>query len=60
MIVNANSIVQHVTQNKNGITIYVNVNARLFLSVKKIIIAHYCRCTLMQINAHVFVKIVSI
>ena len=34
----ANSMVQHVIQNKNGIIKQVNVNVRIFLSVKKFIV----------------------
>ena len=45
-----NSIAQHVIYNKNGITKYINVNAKIFIRVKRIIIG---------ILAHVFVKIVS-
>ena len=45
VIVNANLIVQHVIQIKNGVTKHVNVNA------KKIIV---------EIQVHVFVRIVNI
>ena len=48
--VNANSIVKHVIQNKNGVIKHVNVNVRI-ISVEKIIIG---------ILAHVFVRIISI
>ena len=51
MAVNANLIVQHVTQFKNGIKKHVNVNANIIVSAKKIIIG---------ILTHVFVEIVSI
>ena len=37
MIVNANSIAQHVIQNKNGIIKHVNVNVKIIISVEKII-----------------------
>ena len=51
VIVNANSIVQHVFQVKNGIIKHVNVNVKIITSVKKII---------FRILPHVFVRIVSI
>ena len=35
VIVNTNSIEQHVVQNKNGIVKNVNVNVKIFLKVKK-------------------------
>ena len=38
VIVNANSIVQHLIQIKNGITKHVNVNIKLIISSKKIIV----------------------
>ena len=50
MIANANSIVQHVIQKKNGIIKHVNVNVKVIKSVKKI---------LLGILAHVFVRIVN-
>ena len=50
VIVNANSIVQHAIQIKNGIIKEVNVNVKV-ISVKKIIAV---------ILAHVFVKIANI
>ena len=50
-IVNANSIVQDVIEIKNGITKYANVNAKIMVLAKKIIVG---------ILAHVFVRIVSI
>ena len=50
VIVNANSIVQHVIRMKNRI-IHVNVNVKIIVSAKKIIVG---------ILAHVFVGIVSI
>ena len=43
MILNANSIVQHVIQIKNGIIKHANVNVKIIISVKKIpdgILAH--------------------
>ena len=51
MTVNANSIVQHVIQNKNGIIKRVIVNLKNKISAKKIIVG---------VLAHVFVRIVSI
>ena len=48
--VNANPIVQHVIQIKNGIMKYVNVNVKVIASAKKIIVA---------ILAHVLVRIAS-
>ena len=51
MIVNANSIVQHVIQIKNGIIKHVNVNVKIIVHAKKIIVG---------ILAHVFVRIASI
>ena len=51
MIVNANSIVQHVIQIKNGIIKHLNVNVKIIMSAKKIIVG---------ILANVFVRIVSI
>ena len=47
VIVNANSIVQHVIQSKNGIIKDVNVNVKNIVSVKNIIVG---------ILAHVFVE----
>ena len=44
MIVNANSIVQYVIQNKNGIKKHVNVNVKIVVSAKKIIVASTCIC----------------
>ena len=35
MVVNANSIVQHVIQIKNGITKHVNVNVKVIVHAKK-------------------------
>ena len=49
--VNANSIVQHVIEIKNGILKHANVNVKIIISTKKIITG---------ILAHVFVRIVSI
>ena len=51
MIVNANSIVQLAIQITNGITKLVNVNVKVTIHAKKIIVG-----TL----AHVFVRIASI
>ena len=39
VILNANSILQHVIQIKNGITKHVNVNVQIIVSAKKIIVA---------------------
>ena len=47
MIVNANSIVQHVIQIKNGIIKHVNVNVKIIVSAKEIIVG---------ILAHVLVR----
>ena len=41
MIVNVNSIVQHVIQIKNGIINQVNVIAKITVNVKKIIVGIY-------------------
>ena len=38
VIVNANSVVQHVIQIKNGIIDYVNVNVKIVVSIKKNIV----------------------
>ena len=51
MIVNPNSVVQHVIQNKNGMLKHVNMNVKIIISVKKIIAG---------ILAHVFLRMVSI
>ena len=51
VILNGNSIVQHIIQIKNGILINVNVSLKSVISAKKIIAG---------ILAHVFVTIVSI
>ena len=51
VIVNANAIVQHVIQNKNGITKPVNVNVKIIVSAKKVIVG---------VLGHVLVRIVSI
>ena len=51
MLVNENSIVQHVIQIKNGIIKYVNVTVKIINSVTKSIVG---------ILPHVFVRIVSI
>ena len=48
---NGNSIVQHVIQIKNGIMKHVNVNVKIIISVKKIIVG---------ILAHVFVRTANI
>ena len=50
MIINANTIVQHVIQVKNGITKHVNVNLKINVTAKKIMVG---------ILAHLFVRIVS-
>ena len=50
-ILNANSIVQLVIQIKNGIMNHVNVNVKIIISTKTIIVG---------ILAHVSVRIVSI
>ena len=49
MIVNVNSIAQYVIQVKNGIIKHVNVNVKIIVSARKIIIG---------ILAHVFVRMV--
>ena len=51
VIVNANSIVQHVIQIKNRIMKHVNVNVKIIINTKKIVVG---------ILAHVFVRIESI
>ena len=51
MIINANSIVQHVIQIKNRTIKHVNVNVKIIVSEKKIVIG---------ILAHVFMRMVSI
>ena len=51
VILNANSIVQYVVQIKNGIIMHVNVNVKIIVHAKKIIIG---------ILAHVVVRITSI
>ena len=51
VMVNANSIVQHVIRIKNGIIQHVNVNVKIIVSTKQIILG-----TL----PHVFVRIASI
>ena len=51
MIINSNSIVQLVIQNKNRIMINVNLSVKSIAHVKKII---------ARILAHVFVRIVGI
>ena len=51
MILNANSIVQHVIQSKNGVIKHVNGNVKIIISAKKIIVI---------ILVHVFVRIASI
>ena len=50
-IVNANSIVQHVIHIKNGTMKHVNVNVKIIISAKKIIVG---------LLAHAFVRKVSI
>ena len=51
MILNANPVVQHVIQIKNGIIKYVNVNVKIIASARKIIIG---------ILSHVLVRTTSI
>ena len=51
VIINANSIVKHVTQTKNGIMKHVNVSAKNIVHAKKIIAG---------ILAHVLLRIISI
>ena len=51
MTVNANLITHYGTQIKNGIIKLGNVNVKIIISVKKIIVG---------ILAHIFVRIVSI
>ena len=51
MILNANSIVEHVIQNKNGIMINLNVSVKTLYMQKKITVAFL---------APVFVKILDI
>ena len=51
MIVNANSIVQHVIQIKNRIIKHVNKNVKVIINRKTIIVG---------VVVHVFVKTVSI
>ena len=41
MIVNANSIVQHLIKIKNGMIKHVNMNVDIIMSVKKIIVGSY-------------------
>ena len=50
VIVNPNSIVQHVIQIKNGIIKHVNVNVKIIISPKKIT---------SGILAYVFVRIIT-
>ena len=50
-IVNANSIVQHVIQIKNGRMKHANISVKIIVNAKKIIVG---------ILAHVFVRIASI
>ena len=51
MIINANLIVQHVIQVKNGMMIHANASVKIIVFAKKIIIG---------ILAHVFVRTASI
>ena len=51
MIVNAISIVQHVIQIKNRIIKHANVNVKIMISAKKIIV---------RILAHIFVRTTTI
>ena len=50
MIVNANSIVPHVIQIKNGITVNVNVTAKTIKRASKVIVG---------IQSHILVKLVE-
>ena len=51
MVVNTNSIVEHINQNKNGIIKHANVNVKIIVGAKKGAVGK---------PAHVFVRIVSI
>ena len=51
VIVNTNSIVEHVIQIKNGTKNLVNVNVKIIVPTKNIIV---------RILAHVFVRITSV
>ena len=51
VIVNTNSTVRHVIQIKNGIIKHVNINVKIIISDKKVIVGYL---------AHVFVRIVGI
>ena len=51
VVVNANLVVQHVIQIKNGIIKQVNVNVKIIVSAENIIV---------EILAYVFVRMVSI
>ena len=51
VIVNENSIVRHVIQIKNGIIKHVNMNAKIIISAKKIVVG---------IVAHAVVRIANI
>ena len=51
MILNENSIVQHVIQIKNGIMINVNVSVKSIMRVRKIVVG---------ILAHVFARVVGV
>ena len=51
MIANVNSIAQHVIQIKNGIVKHIDVNVKIIIHAKKIIV---------RILAHVFVRIANI
>ena len=50
-IANANSIVQHIIQIKNGIIKHVNVSVKIIVSAKKIVV---------EILVHVFMRVASI
>ena len=50
MILNANSIVQHVIQIKNGVTKHVNGNVKIIINGKKMVV---------EILVHAFVRIAS-
>ena len=51
MIANANSIIQHVNQMKNGVMKYLNVSVKIIVHAKEIIAG---------ILAHVFVRMISL
>ena len=49
MIANENSMVQHVIRIKNGIIKYNNVNAKVILSMKKVIVGILAHVTIVSI-----------